>query len=473
MKLLVIGTGYVGLVSGTCFAEMGHHVTCLDIDNRKIAELQNGIIPIYEPGLKEMVNRHTQAGRLTFTIDYTVVSEATVCFIAVDTPASDDGSASLTYVKQVAKSIAEHMTQHTIIVNKSTVPVGSAEIVRGIIDSTLKARGVDISFDVVSNPEFLKEGDAVNDFMKPDRVVIGADSKSAAKVLRDIYSSFMLNHDRLIIVDVASAEMIKYAANAMLATRIAFMNELSGLCEVVGADITEVRRGIGSDQRIGHSFLYAGAGYGGSCFPKDIRALQSTARERGHPLSIIESVHTANERQKEVIGKKLLDYFSNDLEGRTIAILGLAFKPNTDDMREAPSLTVIRQLLQHGATLRLYDPVAMDKARVLIGDQPAITWCTNEVEAVSSTDAVVLVTEWRQFRYLDWKQLFTTMQAPILFDGRNQYSPDELRRLGADYISIGRHPVLSHSRSNTEGHILERELPQGLKETLKDRNIAG
>ena len=473
MKLLVIGTGYVGLVSGTCFAEMGHHVTCLDIDHKKIAKLQNGIIPIYEPGLEEMVSRHSKAGRLTFTSDYSAVSDASVCFIAVDTPASEDGSASLTYVKQVAQSIAERMTQHTIIVNKSTVPVGTADVVRTIVSDTLRERGVDIPFDVVSNPEFLKEGDAINDCMKPDRIVIGVDSDSAARVMRDIYSSFMLSHERLIVVDVTSAEMIKYAANAMLATRIAFMNELSGLCEKLGADVTEVRRGIGSDKRIGYSFLYAGPGYGGSCFPKDIRALQATAREQGQPLSIIESVHTANERQKEVLGNKVIDYFCDDLDGRTIAVLGLAFKPDTDDMREAPSLTVVRQLLQHGATLRLYDPVAIDNAHRIIGDHPNVTWCANEADAVKDADAAVLVTEWRQFRYIDWKELFETMQAPVLFDGRNQYSPEEMHRLGADYISIGRHAVFAHTPTQREGHTQNRALTEDIGRRLKDHNTVG
>lgn len=443
MELLIIGTGYVGLVSGTCFAEMGHHVTCLDINDDKIKQLNKGHVPIYEPGLEEMVKRNIKSQRLKFTTEYSkTVPHAKVCFICVDTPHQENGEADLRFVKNVATSIAQHMQNYCVIVNKSTVPVGTAQFVSEIMTKTLEERKLDLDFDVVSNPEFLKEGNAVQDFMKPDRVIIGTNSTNAAQIMQEIYSPFMLSHERLMIMDVISAEMTKYAANAMLATRISFMNELAGLCELLGADIGKVRKGIGSDNRIGYKFLYPGPGFGGSCLPKDISALRKQADKVNYDTPIIDAVAQINEKQKKVIGQKIIRYFSDgrELPGKTIAILGLSFKPDTDDMREAPSLILIQQLLQHKAKLRLYDPIAMDNAKKLIPDHPDITWCKDELEATHQADAIALITEWKQFRFLDFAAIVKNMKGRAFFDGRNQYSPQEMVKKGFDYFCIGQSP---------------------------------
>lgn len=446
MKILIVGTGYVGLVTGACFAEMGHHVICLDIDQNKIEALNNGHIPIFEPGLEELVKRNVHAGRLTFTTDYAYgVQSSLVCFIAVSTPAGDDGSADLTYVKDAAKKIAHHMDDYRIIVNKSTVPVGTAAQVRQIITEELHQRQFDIEFDVVSNPEFLKEGDAINDFMKPDRIVIGVNNVRVATIMREMYSSFNLNHERILVMDTLSAEMTKYAANAMLATRISFMNELAGLCELVGADINNVRRGIGSDSRIGYAFLYAGAGYGGSCFPKDIKALRSTAVSYNYDTPIINAVETVNLKQKSVVGEKMLTYFAQrgGIQGKTVAIWGLSFKPGTDDMREAPSLVLIDAMLNNGAQLRLFDPIAMEKAKQMIPNSCQVYWAESEFDAAKGADAIVLMTEWKQFRFIDFEDVLPEMVGNAFFDGRNQYMPKEMARKGFDYLCIGQPVALA------------------------------
>lgn len=443
MDLLVIGTGYVGLVSGTCLAEMGHHVTCLDINEDKISQLKRGHIPIYEPGLEEMVKRNVKSKRLKFSTQYAeAVANAKVCFITVDTPHLGNGEADLRFVHNVAVSIAQHMADYKIIVNKSTVPVGTANFVENIISETLKKRGVSIEFDVVSNPEFLKEGNAIQDFMKPDRVIIGTNSTHVAKVMQEIYSPFMLSHERLMIMDIASAEITKYAANAMLATRISFMNELAGLCEILGADVNKVRKGIGADNRIGYKFLYPGPGFGGSCLPKDISALRKQADHVAYDTPLIDAVAIVNDRQKQVIGRKVIQHFDKQegLGGKTIAVLGLSFKPDTDDMREAPSLVLIQQLLQQQARLRLYDPVAMDNAKKMLPDHPDIMWCADELDAAQEADAIVLMTEWKQFRFLDFIKILQVMKGQAFFDGRNQYNPKEMVKRGFDYISIGQVP---------------------------------
>lgn len=440
MKILVIGTGYVGLVTGACFAEMGHHVLCLDIDQEKIEGLKLGVIPIFEPGLEEIVKRCVAAGRLEFTTDYAAgVGFCDLCFIAVSTPTSPSGGADLSYVDAAALQIATHMKGSKIIVNKSTVPVGTANRVRSIIEEKLRARGQYFPFDVVSNPEFLKEGDAIHDFMKPDRIVIGTESKESERVMTELYAPFNLNHERLIVMDTLSAEMTKYAANAMLASRISFMNEMASICESLGADITKVRKGIGSDKRIGYAFLYAGAGYGGSCFPKDVKALLTTAQEHGVKASLLEAIEEVNERQKKVIGKKIVEYFASrgGLEGKTIAIWGLSFKPGTDDLRQAPALTLIATLLSEGASVRLFDPVAMKKARQLFKKGAGITFCNDEFDAAEGADAIALMTEWKQFRFLDFKKVLSNMEGRAFFDGRNQYHPEEMATLGFDYFSIG------------------------------------
>jgi UDPglucose 6-dehydrogenase len=440
MKILVVGTGYVGLVTGACFAEMGHHVICLDIDRDKIEKLKEGRIPIYEPGLEEIVKRNRNDGRLEFTTDYAYgVASSLFCFIAVSTPAGEDGSADISYVRRAAEQIAEHMNGYKIIVNKSTVPVGSARAVGEIIQSVLDKRGVSYEFDTVSNPEFLKEGDAVNDFMKPDRIVIGTDNPRVEALMEELYAPFNLNHDRLITMDPLSAEMTKYAANAMLASRISFMNEIAGLCEHVGADISMVRKGIGSDRRIGYAFLYAGAGYGGSCFPKDVKALRATGREYGCPTPLIDAVEEVNARQKELLGEKIITHFGDGLSDKVIAIWGLSFKPGTDDMREAPSLVLIRQLLARGAYLRLYDPVAMPRAKEILKKSPQILWCRDEFEAAKGADAIALVTEWKQFRFVDFEKVLPKQR--LFFDGRNQYHPQEMANRGYEYHSIGQPPV--------------------------------
>ncbi len=445
MHILIIGTGYVGLVSGACFAEMGHTVIGLDIDAEKIQKLHQGVIPIYEPGLEELVKRNLKEKRLTFTTDYKKgVNEADVCFIAVPTPSREDGSCDTSYVETAARSVAEAMNSYKIIVNKSTVPVGTAALVAKTINATLKKRGIEVPFDVVSNPEFLKEGAAIQDCLKPDRIIIGADTPKALEAMKELYSAFTLSHDRIITMDVLSAEMTKYAANAMLATRISFMNEIAEICKKVGANVNEVRKGIGSDSRIGYSFLYPGIGYGGSCFPKDIRALIAKAREVDVDPSIMEAVDRVNIRQKKLLGKKMINYFSSrgGLKGKTIAVWGLSFKPDTDDMREAPSMEFIAQLLKEGAHLRLFDPVAIPNAQKLLQGTKAITWCANEMEAAYGADAIALMTEWKQFRLVDFKPIKDSMKGLAFFDGRNQYKPFDMKARGFDYISIGTPDIL-------------------------------
>ena len=431
MELIVIGTGYVGLVSGTCFAEMGHRVTCLDISQEKIDALHRGEIPIYEPGLEELVKRNINAGRLKFTSSYeTALTDASVAFLAVDTPMGDDGAANLTSLKTAVTLIGKHMQREMIIVIKSTAPVGTAHKVLRWCES------FDHPVHIVSNPEFLKEGSAVQDFMKPDRVVIGADEKAAAKALLDIYAPFTFNRERIMVMDVLSAEMTKYAANAMLAARISLMNEFATICEMNGADINKVRRGIGSDSRIGYSFLYAGLGYGGSCFPKDIQALRAQAKNFGVQTPIMDAVDAVNTVQKQKIGTLIEAHFGN-IKGLTIAIWGLSFKPETDDMRSAPSLVLIQQLISRGANVRLFDPVAEENAKKVLPDDPHITWCTSELEAATGADAIALVTEWKQFRHINFDEVRTQMKGNAFFDGRNQYNPDEMSNKGFYYYCIG------------------------------------
>ncbi len=443
MKILMVGTGYVGLVTAACLSEMGHHVICLDIDANKIANLQKGILPIYEPGLKELVDRNAAAGRLSFTIDYREgVAQSSVCFIAVPTPPLPDGSCDLSYVLSAASEIARHMNHSLILVNKSTVPVGTARQVRATVASVLEERDVSLPFDVVSNPEFLKEGCAISDCMKPDRIILGVDAPSdnsldPSKIMREIYSAFTINHDRIFFMDTVSAELTKYAANSMLALRISFMNELAHLCERTGANIKQVRIGIGSDQRIGYQFLYAGAGFGGSCFPKDIRALSAIARNHGLDMTLLKSVEEVNERQKKILGDKILSYFASQggVEGKTIAIWGLSFKPDTDDIREAPSLTLIQTLLENGAHLRVYDPVAIPNAQKILSGK--VTFCKDEYDAAMQADAIVLVTEWKQFRFVDFPKILPHLRQKVFFDGRNQYQLSEMRALGMQYFGIG------------------------------------
>jgi UDPglucose 6-dehydrogenase len=439
MKITMIGTGYVGLVTGTCLAEVGNDVLCLDVDARKIDILESGGVPIHEPGLEPMIRRNVAAGRLRFTTDVdAAVGHATVQFIAVGTPPDEDGSADMQYVLQAARNIGRRMTQWTLIVDKSTVPVGTADRVRAEIAAELAARGIDLPYAVASNPEFLKEGAAVDDFMKPDRVVIGADNERAIAILRNIYAPFQRNRERLLVMDLRSAELTKYAANAMLATRISFMNELANLAEKLGADVESVRQGIGSDPRIGWHFLYPGAGYGGSCFPKDVRALQHAARRAGTPLKVLGAVEAANDAQKKILVDKIVARFGSDLSGRRFAVWGLSFKPNTDDMREAPSRVVIESLAQLGATISAYDPVAMDEAKRLLGDTPRLTFAGNPLDACEGADALVVVTEWKEFRSPDFETLHRRMKQPLIFDGRNLYEPDVVRSAGFEHVSIGR-----------------------------------
>jgi UDPglucose 6-dehydrogenase len=452
MKILIIGTGYVGLVSGTCFAEMGHHVTCLDINQEHIDQLNQGVIPIYEPGLEEMVKRNVKARRLHFTTSYAEhVSQATIIFIAVDTPISSDGSANTSQVERVALALAQHMQGYCVIVTKSTVPVGTTALVGSIINHALKERGVDIEFDIVSNPEFLKEGNAIQDFMKPCRVIVGVNTARAASMMKEIYQPFMLNHERLLIMDIRSAELAKYAANAMLATRISFMNEMAGLCEELGADVNWIRKAIGSDERIGNHFLYPGVGYGGSCLPKDVQALISQGNRMNSPLALLSAVHQVNLQQKEVIGKKIQAYFNDQegLTGKVIGILGLSFKPDTDDMREASSLALIQFLLQEKATVKLFDPIALSKAQGLLPKDASICWCQSEEEVAEGSHALVLMTEWKQFRLLNMSELLEKMAGRGFFDGRNQYQPEEMARKGFDYFSIGRSPAYAYEEMET------------------------
>ena len=439
MKISIIGTGYVGLVSGACLAEVGNHVLCLDLDPAKIAILRNGGIPIYEPGLEAMVNRNVAAGRLSFTTDVAEsVAYGQVQFIAVGTPPDEDGSADLQHVVAAARNIGRYMDSRKVIVDKSTVPVGTADKVRAAIQDELATRGVNVPFSVVSNPEFLKEGAAVEDFMKPDRIVVGAEDPHAIEVMRALYAPFQRNHERLILMDIKSAELTKYAANAMLATRISFMNELALLAERLGADIERVRQGIGSDPRIGYQFLYPGCGYGGSCFPKDVQALMRTAAGSGLELKILKSVEAVNQRQKSVLLEKIVRRFGENLSGRHFAVWGLAFKPNTDDMREAPSRVLIDGLHARGATVAAYDPVAMDEARHLYGTPDFLRFALSPEDALTEADALVIVTEWKEFRSPDFDAIKATLRHPLIYDGRNLYEPFQVRQAGLEYFGIGR-----------------------------------
>ena len=439
MKITVIGTGYVGLVSGACLAEMGNDVLCLDVDPRKIEMLERGEIPIWEPGLQEMVRRNVAANRMKFTLDVErSVGHGTIQFIAVGTPPDEDGSADLQYVLAAARNVGRYMTDYKVIVDKSTVPVGTADKVRDAIADELKRRGVDVPYAVVSNPEFLKEGAAVEDFMRPDRIVVGADDEQAIFLMKALYSPFQRNHERLVVMDVRSAELTKYAANAMLATRISFMNELALLAEKVGADIELVRQGIGSDPRIGYHFLYAGAGYGGSCFPKDVKALIRTADDNGRLLHVLTAVEAANDAQKHVLVEKVVGRFGESLAGRHFALWGLAFKPNTDDMREAPSRVVIDDLLSRGATVTAYDPVAIHEAQRAIGERQGLSYSDGPMQALEGADALLIVTEWKEFRSPDFDAIRAALKQPLVIDGRNMYPPALPRAAGLDYVSIGR-----------------------------------
>jgi len=440
MKIAVVGTGYVGLVSGTCFAETGITVTCVDIDQKKIEGLKQGIIPIYEPGLEVMVKSNVEKGLLFFStsLEESIV-DCDAVFIAVGTPPDEDGSADLQYVLAVADEIGRYMQDYLVIATKSTVPIKTAEKVRQKVSQALKKRGVDIAFDVASNPEFLKEGAAINDFLKPDRIVIGTDSERAEKLMKRLYKPFLLNGHPIVFMDITSAEMTKYAANSMLATKISFMNDIANLCEVVGADVNMVRKGIGSDTRIGNKFIYPGAGYGGSCFPKDVKALIRTGDEYGRSLEILKAVEYVNDKQKGLIPTKVKDHFGKELKGRKIGIWGLSFKPHTDDMREAPSLRIIEDLLKEGVEIRAYDPVAMDEARRILGN--SIEYCEDKYEALVDCDALVVVTEWPEFRVLNYKVLKKLMREKVVFDGRNIYDAEELQEFGFAYYSIGERPV--------------------------------
>ncbi len=436
MNIAVVGTGYVGLVSGTCFAEMGNRVTCVDIDKTKIEKLKNGIVPIYEPGLDELVSRNIKAGRLFFTTDLTsCLDDAEIVFSAVGTPPDEDGSADLKYVLDVARTIGKYMNKYLVLVTKSTVPVGTAQKVRKAIEEELNKRGKSIPFDIASNPEFLKEGNAIEDFMRPDRVVVGVESDQAKSIMEKLYRPFTLNGYPIMIMDVPSAEMTKYAANAMLATRISFMNELANLCEMVGANIDNVRKGIGSDARIGSKFLYAGCGYGGSCFPKDVKALINTGKQTGYPMRIIEAVDSVNESQKSIVYEKLHAIMEGNLAGKQIAIWGLSFKPETDDMREAPSLVVIEKLIAAGAQVKVYDPIAMEETKRRIGD--VVLYCNDIYDAAIDADAILLLTEWKQFRMPTWAVIKNVMRGNVILDGRNIYDGAELRDHGFIYSRIG------------------------------------
>ena len=436
MNIAIVGTGYVGLVSGACFAEMGIDVTCVDINPEKIKCLLNGEIPIYEPGLDDLVKRNVEAGRLHFTTDLTTcLDNVEVVFSAVGTPPDEDGSADLQYVLEVARTFGRNIKKYTILVTKSTVPVGTAKKVKAVIEEELTERGEQIDFEVASNPEFLKEGAAIKDFMSPDRVVVGVESDRAKKVMERLYRPFQMNNYRLYFMDIPSAEMTKYAANAMLATRISFMNDIANLCDLVGANVDMVRKGIGADTRIGSKFLYPGCGYGGSCFPKDVKALARTAREYGYTMGVIEAVEAVNERQKEIVVKKLQDKLGT-LRGKTIALWGMAFKPETDDMREAPALVVIEKLLEAGASVKVYDPVAMDECRRRIGDR--VVYCKDMYDVVIDADALAVLTEWKEFRIPSWSVIKRVMKQSVLVDGRNIYSKDEVIAEGFEYAAIGK-----------------------------------
>ncbi|HEX8327785.1 MAG TPA: UDP-glucose/GDP-mannose dehydrogenase family protein [Hymenobacter sp.] len=436
MKIAIVGTGYVGLVTGTCFAEVGIDVTCIDIDQKKIDNLHKGILPIYEPGLEEMVTRNVEKGRLNFSTNLAeAIVDCDVAFIAVGTPPGEDGSADLKYVLAVARGIGENMNSYGVIVTKSTVPVGTAAKVRAEIEKALEKRGVDVEFDVASNPEFLKEGAAIDDFLKPDRIVVGVSSERAEEVMRRLYKPFLLNGHPIIFMDIPSAEMTKYAANSMLATKISFMNDVANLCEIMGADVNKVRQGIGSDARIGTKFIYPGIGYGGSCFPKDVKALIKTAQENGYQMQVLQAVENVNEQQKSVLFDKVQRHFGGELRGLKIAVWGLSFKPKTDDMREAPSLVIIEKLLAAGCTVTAYDPVAMDEARHTLGD--SITYAKDEFAALIDADALLVVTEWPDFRSPNFDVVARLMKQKVIFDGRNIYEAAELKELGFAYHCIG------------------------------------
>ena len=439
MKISVIGTGYVGLVSGACFSQMGNSVSCVDIDEKKIASLKKGIIPIYEPGLEEMVLKNYKNNTLTFTTDAkSAIVNSHICFIAVGTPMGEDGSADLQYVLAVAKNIGESMEDYLVIVDKSTVPVGTADKVRETIQSALDTRGVAIEFDVVSNPEFLKEGAAIQDFMRPDRVVIGAESQKAFDMMHNLYAPFMKTRDRFITMDIKSAEMTKYTANAMLATKISFMNEIANICELVGADVNQVRNGIGSDSRIGYSFIYPGCGYGGSCFPKDVQALAKTAKDYGYEPKILDAVEAVNYAQKKVISSKVIKHFGTELKGKIFAVWGLAFKPETDDMREASSITIINELTALGAQVVAYDPKARHEAEnFYLKDNTSIQYKDGKYDVLKDADALILITEWQEFRSPDFDEIKRLLKSPIIFDGRNQFDKKHMNQMGFEYYQIG------------------------------------
>lgn len=440
MKIAVIGTGYVGLVTGTCFAETGISVTCVDIDESKISKLKSGIIPIYEPGLDQLVTQNVEKGRLHFTTNIREsIEQSELVFIAVGTPPGEDGSADLRHVLEVARQVGRFMTNYIVVVTKSTVPIGTAVKVKAAIEDELQKRGAEFEFDVASNPEFLKEGNAIDDFMKPDRIVVGTETERAQKVLSKLYKPFTLNGHPILFMDVPSAEMTKYAANAMLATKISFINDIANLCELVGADISMVRQGIGSDARIGHKFIYAGAGYGGSCFPKDVKAIIKTAEMAGYRLRLLEAVDNINEDQKKILVKKITSHFKNNIEGKTFAVWGLSFKPHTDDMREAPAVVIIKKLLKGGAKVKAYDPVAMPEAKKIFGD--AIEYGNDPYDVLIEADALVLITEWPEFRILNYKILEKLLTYKVVFDGRNIYDMAEMTEYGFDYYGIGRSNV--------------------------------
>ncbi|MGQ1928825.1 UDP-glucose dehydrogenase family protein [Ornithobacterium rhinotracheale] len=436
MKIVIVGTGYVGLVTGACLADVGMQVTCVDVDKTKIENLKKGILPIYEPGLEDIVHRNFESGRLDFSTSLKdSLPGSQVVFIAVGTPPGEDGSADLQYVKAVATEIGQHMNDYLVVVTKSTVPVGTSHIVKSCVQDELNKRNLALEFDVASNPEFLKEGAAIKDFMSPDRVIIGVENERAKKILEKIYKPFLLNGFRVIYMSITSAEMTKYAANAMLATRISFMNDIANLCDKVGANINDIRAGIGADPRIGKKFLYAGVGYGGSCFPKDVKALAKTAKDLGHSLQILDAVEEVNNRQKLVLAEKILKHFGNDLSGKTIALWGLAFKPNTDDMREAPAIYIAEELLKHGAKIKAIDPVATHEAKKVLGDR--ISYHKNVYETTEGADAIALVTEWNEFRFPDWDKILTQLKNPVIFDGRNIYERDFMEDKGFIYYGIG------------------------------------
>jgi len=436
MKIVIVGSGYVGLVTGACFSEVGIEVVCVDIDRKKIDNLNNGIIPIFEPGLEEMLHRNMKKGRLRFTTDIVeAISDCEVLFIAVGTPADEDGSADLKYVLAVARDCGKYMTDYLLVVTKSTVPVGTSDKVRSALQGELDKRNVQIGFDVASNPEFLKEGAAIDDFLKPDRIVIGLESERAKDLMKSLYKPFTLNGHPVIFMDIVSAEMTKYAANSMLAAKISFMNDIANLCEIVGADINLVRKGIGSDSRIGHKFIYPGIGYGGSCFPKDVQALIRTASDYKYDLRVLKAVEAVNKDQKLVLFKKIMKFFDGEIHGKTITLWGLSFKPQTDDMREAPSLTIVKNLLEAGATVKAYDPIAIKEAKHHFGD--TITYCEDQYEALIDADCLAILTEWPEFKFPNFKIVKKLLNSPAVFDGRNIYDKNEMKQLGFDYFCIG------------------------------------